>query len=45
MRDVDLEKDPDQMNNLFIESGYKVSPGYENMLEDLLKQLRYLREF
>ncbi len=32
------------MDNLMIESGYKVRAGYEGVLKDLLTQLKDLRE-
>ncbi len=41
----DLEKDPDEMDNLMVESGYKVKPGYEDAFKDLLQQLKDLREY
>jgi arylsulfatase A-like enzyme len=40
----DLEKDPDEMENLFVDNGRKVQPGYEAIVEDLLKQLKAIRE-
>ena len=40
----DLKNDPDEMDNLMIESGVNVQPGYEDALKDLLKQLQDLRE-
>ncbi len=39
----DLKNDPDEMDNLMIESGVKVQPGYEGVLKDLLNQLKDLR--
>jgi arylsulfatase A-like enzyme len=42
----DLEKDPDEMDNL-IDKGlvYKVRNGYEDQLKDLLQQLKDMRKF
>jgi arylsulfatase A-like enzyme len=40
----DLEKDPDEMKSLCESSGYKVHPGYEGVVADLMSQLRELRE-
>ncbi|HUY80654.1 MAG TPA: sulfatase [Acidobacteriaceae bacterium] len=40
----DLEKDPDEMESLFEWSGYKVHPGYEAVAQDLVGQLKALRE-
>jgi arylsulfatase A-like enzyme len=40
----DLKKDPDEMENLFIEEGMEVKPGYEAVLKDLLAQLTELRK-
>jgi len=40
----DLEKDPDEMENLFEWSGYKVHPGYETVANDLVGQLKQIRE-
>jgi arylsulfatase A-like enzyme len=40
----DLEKDPDEMENLFEWSGYKVHPDYEPVVQDLVKKLGDLRE-
>lgn len=39
----DLEKDPDEMENLFQWSGYRVHPAYEGILNDLVRQLTDLR--
>ena len=39
----DLEKDPDEMENLFEWSGFRVHPGYEAILPDLVNQLKDLR--
>jgi hypothetical protein len=42
----DLEKDPDEMDNLIdIGLGYKVRNGYEDQLKDLLQQLKDMRKF
>jgi arylsulfatase A-like enzyme len=40
----DLEKDPDEMENLWEWSGFKVHPGYEEVAADLVNQLQALRE-
>jgi arylsulfatase A-like enzyme len=40
----DLEKDPDEMENLFIENGRRIQPGYEAIVQDLVTQLKQLRE-
>ncbi len=40
----DLQKDPDEMDNLFVEEGMEVKPGYEDVLKDLLTQLADLRK-
>lgn len=40
----DLEKDPDEMESLFDPPGFKVHPGYESVLDDLVKQLAAIRE-
>jgi arylsulfatase A-like enzyme len=40
----DLEKDPDEMENLFEWSGFKVHPAYESVANDLVTQLKQLRE-
>ena len=40
----DLEKDPDEMENLFKWSGYKVHPAYADIANDLVAQLKALRE-
>jgi arylsulfatase A-like enzyme len=40
----DLEKDPDEMENLFDWSGYKIHPGYESVANDLVAQLKQLRK-
>ena len=40
----DLEKDPDEMENLFAWSGYRVHPAYESIASDLAGQLKQLRE-
>jgi arylsulfatase A-like enzyme len=39
----DLEKDPDEMENLMEWSGFRVHPGYEAILPDLVNQLKDLR--
>jgi arylsulfatase A-like enzyme len=40
----DLQKDPDEMENLFVKEGMDIKPGYEGVLKDLLSQLAALRE-
>ncbi len=40
----DLEKDPDEMENLLNKEGMEVQPGYEEVLMDLLSQLTALRK-
>ncbi|HVT85732.1 MAG TPA: sulfatase [Chitinophagaceae bacterium] len=40
----DLQKDPNEMDNLFLEEGMEVKPGYEKVLQDLLTQLEALRK-
>lgn len=40
----DLEKDPDEMESLFKWSGYKVHPAYEQVVPELVAQLKQLRE-
>ncbi len=40
----DLEKDPDEMESLFEWSGYKVHPAYESVANDLVGQLKQIRE-
>ncbi len=40
----DLEKDPDEMESLFEWSGYKIHPGYELVVHDLVTQLQQQRE-
>jgi arylsulfatase A-like enzyme len=40
----DLEKDPDEMENLFIDNGRRVQPGYEAVVQDLVSQLKAIRE-
>ncbi len=39
----DLEKDPDEMENLFEWAGVRVHPAYESVVPDLVKQLEVLR--
>jgi arylsulfatase A-like enzyme len=41
----DLKKDPDEMENLFEWSGYKVNPAYEKVASDLVSKLTQLREY
>nr|ACI04485.1 putative mucin-desulfating sulfatase (N-acetylglucosamine-6-sulfatase) [uncultured bacterium RM57] len=40
----DLEKDPDEMENLVIENGLKVQPRYEAVIRELAMQLQKLRD-
>ncbi len=40
----DLERDPDEMESLMVMRGMDVKPGYEEVLKDLLKQLKGLRQ-
>jgi arylsulfatase A-like enzyme len=40
----DLEKDPDEMENLVIENGLRVQPGYEATIRELAQQLQKLRD-
>jgi len=40
----DLKKDPDEMDNLFEWSGYKVHPAYEKITNNLVAQLQQLRD-
>ena len=40
----DLEKDPDEMENLFAWSGYKIHPDYAAILPGLVSQLKAMRE-
>lgn len=40
----DLQKDPDEMDNLFIEEGMEVRSEYKEVLDDLLSQLSKLRK-
>lgn len=39
----DLDKDPDEMENLIAWNGYKVHPGYEKVVDDLVSRLKALR--
>lgn len=41
----DLERDPDEMDSLFIENGMRVRPGYEDTANQLVAQLQARREF
>jgi len=40
----DLEKDPDEMENLFEWGGYKVHPEYESVAQELTQKLKQLRK-
>lgn len=39
----DLQRDPDEMESLFVMQGMQPVPGYESVVEDLVKQLAGLR--
>jgi arylsulfatase A-like enzyme len=39
----DLEKDPDEMENLFSETGFRIQPAYEAEANELVGQLKNLR--
>ncbi|HSU19755.1 MAG TPA: sulfatase [Acidobacteriaceae bacterium] len=39
----DLQKDPDEMDNLVIENGLRVAAGYESVIKDLASRLQALR--
>ncbi len=41
----DLQKDPDEMESLSIGGGYRFQSGYDAVADDLVKQLKDLREF
>lgn len=40
----DLEKDPDEMENLFIDNNRHIQAGYEEIVPQLVSQLKQLRE-
>lgn len=40
----DLEKDPDEMENLFVGGGYHAQPGYEAVAAELVLELKKLRD-
>lgn len=40
----DLEKDPDEMDNLFLKGGMEITPGYEKLVSELSAQLTELRK-
>lgn len=40
----DLERDPDEMDNLIVDNGRRVSAGYEAIVPDLVNRLKQLRE-
>jgi arylsulfatase A-like enzyme len=40
----DLEKDPDEMDSLFIDNERFVQPGYDSVLHDLIGQLKEIRD-
>jgi arylsulfatase A-like enzyme len=40
----DLEKDPDEMESLFGDSGYRVNPAYASVLPELVNELEQLRK-
>jgi len=39
----DLEKDPDEMDNLLLMEGMKITPGYEDVVKDLVEKLKDIR--
>jgi arylsulfatase A-like enzyme len=39
----DLEKDPDEMDNLLLMEGMKITPGYEEVVKDLVEKLKEIR--
>jgi arylsulfatase A-like enzyme len=41
----DLQKDPDEMENLFLKGGVQIKPGYEEVLKKLLPELIRLRKY
>jgi len=41
----DLERDPDEMDSLFVENEMRVRPGYEDIARQLVAQLKARREF
>lgn len=41
----DLERDPDEMDSLFREEGMQVHPGYEDVLKNLVTQLKDLKTY
>ncbi len=41
----DLERDPDEMDSLFLENGMRVAPGYEDTVKQLVAQLKEVRDF
>jgi arylsulfatase A-like enzyme len=40
----DLEKDPDEMESLMVMNGMDVTPGYENIVKDMVEKLKNIRE-
>ncbi|HVU48675.1 MAG TPA: sulfatase [Terracidiphilus sp.] len=40
----DLEKDPDEMENLFIDNGRRIQPGYESIVQEMVAWLKRIRE-
>jgi hypothetical protein len=40
----DLEKDPDEMENLLVWNGYDICPGYEQTVHSMVKKLKKLRK-
>jgi hypothetical protein len=40
----DLEKDPDEMESLMVMNGMEVTPGYENIVKDMVEKLKNIRE-
>lgn len=41
----DLDRDPDEMESMFMEEGIQVYPGYEDVLKDLLTKLEDLKKY
>jgi arylsulfatase A-like enzyme len=40
----DLQNDPDEMESLLVMEGMKVQPGYEDIVKNLVEQLKKMRE-
>jgi len=41
----DLQKDPDEMDNLFLKGGMEIKPGYKEVFKELLPELIKLRKY